>query len=313
MRDFLWKLWMTTFHLDSRALRTLWTVLSPGKLTIAYFAGKQKKFFHPIQFFFLSLFAVILMASLSNKGGSLPFQLFEFFPGKEAEYIKAQLDMRDTLLHYRDSIPANWRTPVVHKSVDSLMQLVSTKIATHQSDSFTMNMTGRIYAFSYKDMLHLTPDSLIEFYQIRPGFDRILVRQIMKSGLHAQELGRFWVGSISWSLLVLVVVMAFWLKILYYRKKRYYVEHFVLMLHLQTGLLVVLTISMALRLWLHFPKSVILLSVLWLTVGYFIAFKRYYQQRFWRTFLKWFLFQFLYFFSFFVVLLGSMAFAVLMF
>ncbi len=314
MRDFLWKLWVTTFHLDSRGLRTLWGVLSPGKLTLAYFAGKQKKYFHPIQFFFITLFLLLLVVSIVTRNRENPFQLIQFFGDKEPAYVKAQIDMRDSLVKYRDSLPAAWRTINYSKPVDSLIRAVTQKIETQQSDSFSMNFFNCSYAIAYTDMLRLEPDSLMQYYQVKPGMDRFLIGQALRSGLHGQELTQFWVRSLSWSALVLIAVMAFWLKLLYWRQKRYFVEHFVLMLHLQTGFLVVMTLSIILRNWLHFPKNFIaFLVITWFTLGYFIAFKRYYKQGNRKTLLKWMAFYFLYFFSFFLVFIGSMVVSMLLF
>ena len=314
MRDFLWKLWVTTFHLDSRGLRTLWGVLSPGKLTLAYFAGKQKKYFHPIQFFFITLFFLLLVISIITRNRENPFQIIQFFDDKEPAYVKAQIDMRDSLVKYRDSLPAEWRTIAYRKPVDSLIRAVTEKIETQQSDSFSMNLLNCAYAIAYTDMLRLEPDSLMQYYQVKPGMHRFLVGQALRTGLHSEELTRFWVGSLSWSALVLIAVMAFWLKLLYWRQKRYFVEHFLLMLHLQTGFLVVMALSLILRNWLHFPKNFIAMLIIgWFTLGYFTAFKRYYKQGNKKTLLKWIIFQFLYFFSFALVFIGSMIVAVLLF
>lgn len=313
MRDFLWKLWVTTFHLDSRGLRSLWGVLSPGKLTLAYFAGKQKKYFHPIQFFFVTLFLLFLTISFGTKSKQNPFKIVQFFDGQEPAYIKAQIDMRDSLIKYRNALPTAWNTPAYSKPVDSLIRVVTEKIATPQSDSFSMDLLNCSYAIAYTDILRLEPDSVLHYYQVKPGFDRFLVRQALRSGLNSQELTTFWVGSFSWSALVLIAVMSFWLKVLYRKQNRFFVEHFVLLLHLQTGFVVVLLLSYILKRWLYFPKYIGFLCIIWLILGYFIAFKRYYRQTYLKTFLKWILFLLLFAVSFIIVFVGSMAVSVLLF
>lgn len=313
MRHFLWRLWMSTFHLDSRVLRTFAGVVSPGKLTLAYFAGKQKKYFHPIQFFFVVLFFLVLSVSFlrSDKGGS--FRILQFFGTKEPAYVKGQMDMRDSMLKFCDSLPEAWRTPNSIKAVDSLSKKAISSEAPATSDSFDLSLLHQEFNIAYSDILRLETDSLMQFYNVEPGLDRFLLKQIIRSGMHNQELGKFWIGTLSWSLLALIAVMAGWLKLLYIRRRRYFVEHFVLMLHMQTGLMVVLIIGVWLRWLFDSTVPIATLTFGWITVGYMIAFYRYYKQPFLKTFVKGTIFGFLYFVSIIMVVAGSLTAAILLF
>jgi len=313
MGHFLWRLWMSTFHLDSRVLRTFAGVVSPGKLTLAYFAGKQKKYFHPIQFFFVVLFFLVLSVSYLRSDKSSSFRILQFFGTKEPEYVKGQMDMRDSMLKFCDSLPETWRTPVTVKAIDSLSRKAITSDAPTVADSSHFSFFHEKYAIADADILRLEPDSLMQFYRLQPGFDRFLIKQIIRSGLHNQELSRFWIGTLSWSLLALIAVMAGWLKLLHIRRRRYFVEHFVLMLHMQTGLMVMLILGVWLRWMLDSTVPIAMLTFGWLTVGYMIAFYRYYKQSFLKTFVKGTIFGFLYFVSLLLVVTGSLAVAILLF
>ena len=319
MRDFLWKLWMTTFHLDSRVLRTIAAAFVPGKLTMAYFAGKQKKYFHPVQFFFIALFFVVVANGYFNKNKTTNnFSIVKILAVEDGEKLKDRIAMRDSLEMYRDPIPVEWKTGNTALAFDSILRLYSTRQLVKDSDSLDVslipiqNAAGDSYMLAYKDIFSMQEDSLLQYYQVEPGIDQFCIRQVMRSGLHDKDLNRFWFGSISWSMLVLIGVMAAWLKLLYRRQRRYFVEHFVLLLHLQTGMLLTILSVFILKNTILPYKWIGFLLPIWLTVGYFITFKRYYQQGYLKTFLKWFIYQVLFLISFQLVLLGSMFAAVLL-
>ena len=318
MKDLLWKLWVTTVHLDSRVLRTFGRLFIPAQLTKDYFAGKQKKYFHPIQLFFLVLFFVFLSVSVfkNKKTNTQTFQAFQIFERIDAKYVTGQMDMRDSLRHYRDSLPPQWQTQDIRDAVDSLLSIPIPSAPT-LTDSLSIGehipFTDTVYRFSQYDLLHQTPDSILNRYQINNWWDRLIIKQAIRSGLQSEEFNRFWAGTLSWSFLVVIAVVAFWLKLLYIRQKRYYVEHFLLILHLQVGLFATFIVALILKGGLHFPKAIALLILAWLFIGYFIGFKRYYQQSYLKTFIKFILFFVIYLFSFIVILLVSQGVAILFF
>ena len=221
--------------------------------------------------------------------------------------------MRDSMLQFCDSLPETWRTPVTIKAIDSLSRKAITSDAPTVADSSNFSFFHQQYVIADADILRLETDSLMNFYQVQSGFDRFLIKQIIRSGLHSQELSRFWIGTLSWSLLALIAVMAGWLKLLYIRRRRYFVEHFVLMLHMQTGLMVMLILGVWLRWLFDSTGPIITLVFSWMTVGYMIAFYRYYKQSFLKTFVKGTIFGFLYLVSIILVVTGSLAANILLF
>ena len=76
-------------------------------------------------------------------------------------------------------------------------------------------------------------------------------------------------------------LFAFILKVLYVRRKRFYVEHFVFALHVHAMAFLLFTVGMVSRLdWLH------AFLALWMTLYVFLAMKKVYAQGIIRTFLK---------------------------
>ncbi|HST62153.1 MAG TPA: hypothetical protein VLK84_25850, partial [Longimicrobium sp.] len=102
---------------------------------------------------------------------------------------------------------------------------------------------------------------------------------------------------------LMMPLFAFILKLLYWRRKRFYVEHFVFALHVHAFAFLLLTAMMLLRNdWVDAVLGV------WFVVALFIAMKRVYGQGYIRTLLKYFLLSQAYMF---VLVVGILATAVL--
>ena len=54
----------TVFNLESKFFQSISHIFIPGKLTLEYFKGKHKRYFHPVRFFIVS--ALLLLASISH-------------------------------------------------------------------------------------------------------------------------------------------------------------------------------------------------------------------------------------------------------
>lgn len=317
LSEMLRHLWETTFHLDNKLFRTGRRVLIPAELTLEYFNRRHKRYFHPFQVFFLSLFAVFLLVSVFSKSKTPSFRLFEIFGSGNPEYVKGKLDLLADLKTNKDSLPNEMQGELTKTAIDTLLARAEGDMSIGPKDSISFmlitNSDGSSKRFSSNDLLHISSDSLIQLYQVEGFLNRFVLRQTVSVSLKPDEFNRYWAGNLSWTFLLLSVVMAFWLKLLYRRTRQFYVEHFVLMLHLHAGLFIAFGISLILRKAFHLPQQVILFFLLWLVVGFYIAFKRYYQQPHWKTALKLLIFHVLYLTSFVFLLLGSMGAALLLF
>jgi hypothetical protein len=88
---------------------------------------------------------------------------------------------------------------------------------------------------------------------------------------------------------LMMPLFAFFLKALYFRQKRYYVEHFVFALHVHSLAFVLFTVGML----FPFPPLLALLAF-WLMVYVFLAMKKVYGQGIVRTFGKYLALGFVY-------------------
>ena len=160
-----------------------------------------------------------------------------------------------------------------------------------------LNFGTRVMQVAYKDIVEYSPDELVERYEVKDWFSKTLLRQGVRSLQNPKDLIAAYIGSFSWTILALIIVMAGAMHLFYWRQKRYYVEHFILLMHWHSGALLVLTLALIWNYFLPLGEywGFIVLGVfvfLWFTI------KRFYGQNwFWTTF-KWFWFSLFYLIGF---------------
>ena len=148
------------------------------------------------------------------------------------------------------------------------------------------------------DILDLEADEIVEKYKVK-GF--IKKRFIKRSVLAMQEGGTMlhtFLSKFLWIIILSLFPMAGFMHLMYWRQKRYFSEHLVWLLHLNS-----LTFILSPFLWMvdffHNETLAAWVSVPFLVitlVAPFIALKRYYKQNWGKTLVKGFVFQFGYLF-----------------
>lgn len=312
-------------NLDSKLLRMMWRLLIPAQVSLDYFAGKIKQYPHPFQFFFVVMFFFLLAYTKLNTtdNGGINFN----FSAENADINLGgssksngngqakQSDFYFLLERYVfvnqikegvDSLPPRLQTPAVEESLNIILektngrwtrQLDSLLSQQKSPDSLGLNFGTRVMQVAYKDIVEYSPDELVERYKVKDWFSKTLLRQGVRSLQNPKDLIAAYIGSFSWTILALIIVMAGAMHLFYWRQKRYYVEHFILLMHWHSGALLVLTLALIWNYFLPLGEywGFIVLGVfvfLWFTI------KRFYGQNwFWTTF-KWFWFSLFYLIGF---------------
>lgn len=315
MRDLLIRFWNTTFHLESKFLRMVWQLLIPGKVTIEYFKGKQKRYPHPLQFFLFTMFFMLLYISYQmNKNGTGEQSVIGW--NIKFDETKGKLTLLDHIAQNIDSLPPELRTPQQRQAIDSLLRFVEAKenLGMPNKDSIALLSLFSHYQgkFAIKDMLNYPIDTLAKRYHIDHTSDRFLLNQLIKSGRDQKSLIRHYIGTSSWTLLVLIGIMSWYLSFQYRKQKRKYVEHFILLLHMLSGFLFLLFFLTVLKRFLGLPVQPVW-AVWWLWLGLFWAFKTYYNLSWKRSVLKWLAFSFVSAICLVLVFVGSLGISLLLF
>ncbi len=335
--DVLQQLWFRVLHLESRSWRVLWRLFVPGQVSLDYFRGKRKRYPPPLQFFFVIMFFFLLVANhLIGDSGRISFRESDKALHVSSNdtmvqaadlYLLGQYHAQNQRLRNTvDSLPAEFRTPVVKAALDTLLKITGNGKeeqlraifdqdpgSAGQLDSLTLSLGFRQIRIATTDLFEKDADAIIRQYRLEGWLDHIIVRQGIKSVKEPKTLMKTYLGSLGWAILVLVALMAGVLTLFYRRSKRYYVEHFIFLLHQHTGNFLELTAAMIVHQFYPLPLTFWITLFLWLGISLLIAMRRYYRQGWLKTTLKWVFFSATYLLGFIVLFISSVLLVFLIF
>ncbi|NJL73796.1 MAG: DUF3667 domain-containing protein [Saprospiraceae bacterium] len=226
-------------NVDSKLIRTLGALFQPGKLTTAYFNGQHQKYITPIRllllvlFFFVPLLSYRISKDMNTKKDSNALEATW-----ETYQLKVKMDSikQVTVKKFKDSLAT---TTVL----DTFLRLAQLEKDTLFKDSMNLmvdiSIQGREIAV--KDIFELTPSEIAEKYAEDDFWKRLSSRQfakVMQAFLAGGtgSIASFAIKQLTPLMLLAIPFFALFLKLLYIRRKRYYIEHLVFMLHINAFL-----------------------------------------------------------------------------
>lgn len=341
MRDLLAKFFANFTHLDNKFIQMSWQLFVPARVTLNYFEGKIKRYPHPFQFFFIVMFFFLFMfgklfggAEFEPTGTSFNLSVGEKDTTLDLENVKrlqnvglfGVLEKYTETKKYRaeyDYLPEAWRTPLVRQALDSVVRRVNgpwedaakyileVEASANPGnvpnyDTLPLNFGMTSVRIAIDDLVHLTPDSIIKKYQIEAWDEKITVRQGIKSLKDPKGLITRYIGSFGWAILVLIAVMSFVLKLLYWRRGGYYVEHFIFLIHQQSGAFLLITIGLVVGQYLFSLQWFWLVIMAWIGLSLLLAMKRFYKENWAWTLTKWLFYCVLYITGLISLFVGTM-------
>ena len=160
-------------------------------------------------------------------------------------------------------------------------------------DTNSMGFMGRTIKIPTREIYELTPDSILEKYKITGFWYKIGFKQGIKSTQNPGGLIHFYMAKLFWATVTMLPALALFLSLMYWRRKRFYVEHVVFLIHFNTAAFLVLIPTLLIS--KYYP---VILSVygLWFCVHFIASLKAYYQQSWRKTLFKAFVIGISYFF-----------------
>jgi hypothetical protein len=230
---------------------------------------------------------------------------------KESDFyflLERYVFTREVVLGY-DSLPQTLQTPEVKKSLDVILEKTNSRwthlmdsilVNEKSKDSLTLNFFSKKYRIAFKDIVELTPEEISDKYKIDYWLNRMFLKQAIRSMQDPSDLTSAYVGSFSWTILALIFIMAGWLKFFYWRQKRYYVEHFIFLMHWHSGVFLVFTILLGIS---HFYPLGVAWAFVYIVAAIFLllSMKNFYGQNWFRTIFKWFWFLLFYLIGFIIL------------
>lgn len=324
---FIYNFFQNTFNIDAKLPKTLGNLLIfPGRLTKEFFKGRHQSFLKPVQLFvFMTLLCFTIIAFKTSDFNS-KFTLddeekriqpnIQFNEGENQIYFLMGMDsakiITDSLLNIaKKTITSSQVEPVL----DTLFQPWFTENSL-SNDSMILPVSLRpgneqTLPIAKKDLVLMSSKELIKAYNIEGFWEQILFIQVLKSVKHEEELLDYFVGHLSWAFFLLVPLFALILKLVYIRRKQFYVEHLVFTLHFHAFAFTIFSLILLLKELT--PSWFRIALIIYVPIYLLISMKTVYQQGFFKTMFKYILLLISYLFLFTIALLITMSVAFILF
>lgn len=296
---------VTLLNLDSALFRTLPNLLIPGRLTMEFFKGKQKKYMNPVRLFLWVSVVLIALVTFRTDGDSLVH-----FQSDGGELLE-----EDFLAGYRKSWELKKALPTIDSAIEKTKKLYPGRnlepvfdslranymAMTPGLDSLNMNKNFRFgvedsLVITTSDLYELKPDSILNKYQVEGFWNRIITKQKIKFLVDNKSLVTTFLGKLTWALFFLLPLLALGLKVVYIRRGFYFVEHLILAIHVHTFAFFLFIFLLLAEPFLKIEVGPVL-GILMLVIGLYVLLtqKLYYHQGWFKTIFKFLLVQIYYF------------------
>jgi hypothetical protein len=300
-------------------------LIKPGKVSRDYIDGKRQRYANPFRFYLTISVLFFLMLGLSNS-----YQDLGYLNGAKKQnsgFIKINSDSSNTTS--LDSVDIDKITTkgidLALKNLDSVQKNELLKeipdvnkdsIASKIKESILENKFSRFRAYGKKHPKTAINDALDSLNYPKTFFNRFIYDRTLKFKDFNQEkdfneVAKKAMSYVSISLFVLLPIFAFALKLFYIRRKYTYVEHLVFIFHTQTVFFLLLLIFFPL-VYYQDPELLIPVFLILFLIYLFLAMKRFYNQGYIKTFIKFIIINSIYLFlsgiGISVILLISFAF-----
>jgi hypothetical protein len=265
-----------TLHLDTKIFVTLRDLFIPGRITLNYNQNKRGRYVPPIRLYIFISFIFFLLLSFSFNNSTGESAKEENDDGKDyALFNFGEVDSVDTA---KGDTTNNYLLEQIRES--------------HEPDK----LIDKYIELENKDVT---------------WYNRNIYRNAVKletGHFNKEELIHRLYKSISYSMFFLMPIFAFFLYLLYYRKKMYYSEHLILAIHFHSLAFLLLSVWLLLS---FFGLSVGIYTVLIILIFFLLLMRKVYDQGWAKTIMKFLFLGFIYTVSIFVVLVTGIVLSIL--
>jgi hypothetical protein len=293
------------FSFDTKAIRSIPRLLfMPGSLTKEYVKGKRQTYLAPFRLYlFVSIVLFLLLPLVVKDTAFIPDNKLKI-PGEQSDSTAEHKGPDNGIM---EDIAVGF-TETLDRAVDSFRQLdpeLDSLVETARNNAGVNFSTGREGNFNmdFSDSVGLriwenalayieagaTPEEAVDsFFSEQNRYVRFLIGQGLKMQSRGGEgLVSSLLDVSSYALFFFLPMFALLLKLLYIRRKRYYIEHLIFSLHFYSFFFLML-ILFVLTYKFIFPVPI---WIVFIIVGIYLyaAMKNVYYQNLFKTFFKWFL------------------------
>jgi len=276
------------FNFESRAYKTFFHLFVPGRLTNEYLSGRQKRYVTPLRLFLLMaiLHFAVLAYLVDRFAGTQIEQALVVDRSRKAFRADFGAELDSVMQVTQDSLFPN--TPKVAEAFDTLR----TKVDYTSNDSVTLGnisfalLEPEQIKMDTRDLYGLPISALLDKYNVEGFYSRIIVQQEVRIIRNAGNAIGFFLGKLTWMVLFMMPALALILKLLYIRRKRYYVEHLIFSFHYHAFSFFLLSLTPMLDVWLKTSGTITAIGFLLVVLYLYISMIRVYRQGWFKTFVK---------------------------
>jgi hypothetical protein len=297
------------FHYDGKVLSTLKTLIfKPGLLTHEYVRGRRASYLHPIRLYiFISAMFFLLVFSFSGSTNTAANE------NTKAEILHAKDSLQKQLNNTADTV-ARRQIQNQLKEEDEILRIYNiTGMKMNAADIknedtvslsrgvvITNNLPATIS--EYDSIQKKLPEKSKDGWLMQKVNHRIISINTKYKGRRVEfyeAIKEKFVHSLPQMMFVSVPVAAFIFSLLYMRRKKFtYVQHGVFIVHIYSAVFIFILILHALSVlnYLHWNliKTIIDIGVVLIFFYLYKSMRNFYEQRRFKTILKYFIFLFSY-------------------
>ena len=296
---------------DSKFLATIgWLVVRPWHLTNEFVAGHRRRYFHPLRLYLLASILFFFAATYGIK--STHFQPLNVSPNARAE-IRGELERENVAPEVRDKIEQALGGNPVSSEKRAILeeQLKNENLPKVPRDAIQQRLehgdpSPNVRAKLEDAMKDLPPDVRMKVEEsLRKAQDKTAIfepeknekpndvekwfeqRAREKFGEHGTNIQLFLVtlmSNLPYMMFACIPLFACVLKILYIRRRIFYIDHLVYALHIHTfayvGVVLIVLATIGLNRAVPGPAAGWIIALLWIAflVQVFLSIRRVYRQ-----------------------------------
>ena len=277
------------FNLENGLYTSLKWLPVPGYLSRKFMEGKRKRYLNPIRFFLVAL--IIHIAVLTD---IIPLDAVSRGNIKSMEKL-GQTQLHDEFIIMKDSLAERFSI----SEIDSLESVIFRNVPIGR-DSFTLNgpntgggafinssLTEKTYRVKKADLYELTMDEFMDNYNLNTYWEKAIATQILRAVRDTSGALRFAIGNLIWIIFSVILLEGLFMKLLYIRRKRYYVEHLVVLFNVHTFAFLVASLMFWIgHRFIGYENNLDDIAILINAVFFFLSIKYYYRQGWIKSFIK---------------------------
>ena len=282
------------FNLDASLYRSFFWLPVPAYLSKKYVKGERKQFLNPVRFFFFSM--LVFFALLV---GFIDMDALKQSNNEQLMTIERSLLLDSFNNEINKPLYANLDSAQILGLKNSLFNGV---VPSNQDTVLDVGLdTMDVISFSHgikllrKDLFNKPIDEILQENQDASWSSRLMMGQMIRVVRNISGATNFFVGNGIWVFVAGIFLLSFVMKTIYLRKKRFFIEHSIILFHTHAFAFVVGTICMLVYKFGFKDPSIFLVGLVLSVLYVLLSMKRYYGQGWIKTIIKLIIITFFYF------------------